>query len=76
VVRKPKFVLRSTSIDDFPEEAQEMLENFANIIVDEFPNSIPPIISINHHIDLIPRESFPNKATYKLTHRENEEVKN
>ena len=45
-------------------------------MVDEFPNSFPPIRSINHHIDLIPGESLPNKATYRLTPRENEEVKN
>jgi hypothetical protein len=28
VVRKPRFVLTSTSMDDLPEEIQELLENF------------------------------------------------
>jgi hypothetical protein len=45
-------------------------------VVDELPNSLPPIKSIIHHIDLIPGESLPNKVTYRLTPRENEEVKN
>jgi hypothetical protein len=53
VVRKPRVVLTSTSMDDFP-EIWELLDNFADIVVDELPNSLPPIRSINHHIDLIP----------------------
>ena len=76
VVRKPRVVLTSTCMDDLPEEVQELLENFADIVVDEFPNSFPPIMSINHHIDLIPGASVPNNATYRLTARENKEVKN
>jgi hypothetical protein len=52
------------------------LDNFADIVADELPNSLPPIRSITHLIDLIPGEILPNKATYRLTPRENEEVKN
>jgi hypothetical protein len=44
--------------------------------VDELPHSLPPIRSISHHIDLIPGASLPNKAAYRLTPRENKEVKN
>jgi hypothetical protein len=57
VVRKPRFILTSTSIDDLPEEIQEMLENFADIVVDDLPCSLPPIRIIIHHIDLIPGAS-------------------
>jgi hypothetical protein len=74
VVRKPKIVLTNTRVDDLPEEVQELLEEFADIVVDELPRSLPPIRSVSHHIDLIPGASFPNKA-YKLTLQENEEVK-
>jgi hypothetical protein len=45
-------------------------------VVDEMPNSFPPIRSIIHHIHLIPGASLPNKEVYRLTPRENEEVKN
>jgi hypothetical protein len=76
VVRKPKVILTSTSMDDLPEEVQELLDNFVDIVVDELPNSLPPIRSISHHIDLILGASLSNKATYRLTPRENEEVKN
>jgi hypothetical protein len=75
VVRKPRVILTSTSIDDLPEEIQELLENFADIVVDDLHCSLPPIKSISHHIGLIPGESLPNKAMYRLTPQENEEVK-
>jgi hypothetical protein len=67
MVRKPRVILTSTSMDDFPVEVQELLDNVADIVVDEMPNSLPPIRSISHHIDLIPKVSLPNKATYRLT---------
>jgi hypothetical protein len=74
VVRKPRIVLTSTRVDDLPEEIQELLEEFANIVVDELPRSLPPMRSVSHHIDLIPRASLLNKAAYKLMPQENEEV--
>ena len=67
VVRKPRVILTSFSIDDLPEEIQELLENFADIVVDDLPCSLLPIRSISHHIDLILGASLPNKATYKMT---------
>jgi hypothetical protein len=75
VVKKPRIVLTSTRVDDLPEEIQELLEEFVDIVGDELPRSLPPIKSIRHHIDLIPRASLPNKAVYKLMPQENEEVK-
>jgi hypothetical protein len=51
VVRKTKVILTSTSMEDLPEEIQELLENFADIVVDQLPSSLPPIISISHHIE-------------------------
>jgi hypothetical protein len=75
VVRKPKIVLTSTRIDDLPAKIQELLGEFADIVVDELPCSLPPIRSISHHINLIPRTSLPNKVAYQLTPQENEEVK-
>ena len=75
VVRKPRIVLTSTRVDDLPNEIQELLEEFADIIVDELPHLLPPIMSVIHHIDLIPGANLPNKAAYRLTPQENEEVK-
>jgi hypothetical protein len=75
VVRKLKIVLTSTRVDDLPEEVQEQLEEFTDIVVDELPRSLLPIRSVSHHIDLILGASFPNKSSYRLTLQENEEVK-
>jgi hypothetical protein len=75
MVRKPKIVLTSTRVDDLPEEVQKLLEEFADIVVDELPRSLPLIRSVSHHIDLIPGASLPNKASYRLMPQENEEVK-
>jgi hypothetical protein len=75
VVRKPRIVLTSTRMDDFPDEIQELLGEFVDIIMDELPRSLPPMRSVSHHIDLIPRASFPNKVAYRLTPQENKEVK-
>jgi hypothetical protein len=76
VVRKPRVVLTSTTMDNLPKEIWELLDNFVDIVVDELPNSFPPIRSIIHHIDLILGAILPNKTVYRLTPRENEEVKN
>jgi hypothetical protein len=38
VVRKPTIVLTSTYMDDLHEEFQDLLDNFADIVVDELPN--------------------------------------
>jgi hypothetical protein len=75
VVRKLKIVLTSTRVDDLPEEVQELLEAFADIVVDELPHSLPLIRSVSHHIDLIPGASLLNKVAYRLMLQENEEVK-
>ena len=75
MVRKPRIVLTSTRVDDLPKEIQELLEEFVDIIVNELPRSLPPMRSVSHQIDLIPGASLSNKATYRLTPQENEEVK-
>ena len=63
-----------TNITDLPEEIQEMLGEFSDIMVDDLPNDLPPKRDISHHIDFIHGASLPNKAAYILTPQENEEV--
>ena len=53
-----------------------MLNEYVDIVVDDFPIGLPLVRSINHHIDLISGASFLNKAAYKMIPRENEEIRN
>ena len=75
VVCKPRVVTMKTNMTDLPEEIQEMLSDFSDIVVDDLPNELPPRRDISHQIDFIPGSSLPNKATYRLTPQENEEVR-
>jgi hypothetical protein len=63
VVRKTIVILTNTSIDDLPEEIQELLENFVDIVVHDLPFSLPPIMSISHHIDLYTRSKFTKQSS-------------
>eukprot|EP00253_Pinus_taeda_P022668 PITA_22668 len=75
VVKKTRTVLLHTEITDLPVEIQQMLEEFTNIVVDDFPNKLPPKRSISHHIDFIPGASLPNKAAYRMSPKDNEEIR-
>ena len=59
----------------FPIEIQDMLSDYNDIIVDDLPNDLPPVRSINHRINLIPGATLPNKETYRMTPTENEEIR-
>jgi hypothetical protein len=74
VVGKLRVILTSTTINDLPAEVQALLDEFVDTIVDELLDTLPPIGSISHHIDLIPGASLPNKVAYKLTPKENEKI--
>ena len=54
IVGKSRTVITNTKIDELPVEIQKLLEEYVDIVVDDFPNELPPIMIINHHIDLIP----------------------
>jgi hypothetical protein len=76
LVGKPKVILTSTSLNYFLEEVKKLLDEFVRIMVDEFPSELPPIRSISHHIDLILGTDLSNKEAYRMTPKENEEIKN
>ena len=60
------------NMKDLPEEIQEMLSEFSDIVVDDLPNELPPRRDISHQIDFILGVRLPNKEAYRLTPQENE----
>ena len=65
-----------SEIVDLHIEFQVLFHEYHDIVVDDLPNELPPKRSINHHIDLIPGASLPNKAAYRMPPKENEAVRN
>lgn len=64
IVRRPRAVLVHTKNKDLPEEIQDMLHEFNDVVADDLPDKLPPKRSISHHIDFIPRANLPNKTAY------------
>ena len=75
VVCKPKEIFLHIEITDLPIEVQKISNEFNDIVVDDLPNEFPPKRSIIHHIDLMLGASLPNKVAYRMTPKENEEIR-
>jgi len=52
-----------------------MLQEFSDIVVDDLPDKLPPKRSISHHIGFISEANFPNKAAYRMSLEDNEEIR-
>ena len=43
--------------------------------MDDLLDKLPPKRSVSHHIDFIPGASLPNKAAYRMSPKDNEEIR-
>eukprot|EP00253_Pinus_taeda_P022420 PITA_22420 len=75
VIRRPRAVVLHTQISDLPEEVQRLLQDFGDIVVDDLPDELPPRRGISHCIDFIPGASLPNKAAYRMSPKDHEEIR-
>eukprot|EP00253_Pinus_taeda_P027901 PITA_27901 len=75
VIRRPKAVVLHTQVSDLPEEVQRLLQYFGDIVVDDLPDELPPRRGISHCIDFIPGASLPNKAAYRMSPKDHEEIR-
>lgn len=75
VVKREKIVLLHTKVSDLPPEIWKMLQEFTDIVVDDLPDKLPPERSISHHIDFILGASLPNKVAYRMSPKDNEEIR-
>eukprot|EP00268_Persea_americana_P065958 TRINITY_DN8890_c0_g2_i2.p3 TRINITY_DN8890_c0_g2~~TRINITY_DN8890_c0_g2_i2.p3 ORF type:complete len:362 (-),score=78.59 TRINITY_DN8890_c0_g2_i2:4238-5323(-) len=59
---------------EVPYEVEAILEEFKDVIPNELPSGLPPLRDIQHQLDLIPGSSLPNKAHYRMSPKEHEEL--
>lgn len=71
LVVKPKDPI---NYEPIPNEFKDNLNKYSEITKKELPFALPPLGTITHQIDFIPGASFPNKAPYKMTLDQNDEI--
>ncbi|XP_019435361.1 PREDICTED: uncharacterized protein LOC109341845, partial [Lupinus angustifolius] len=49
-------------------------KNFNDVFPEEVPSGLPPLRGIEHHIDLIPGASLPNRPAYRSNPQETNEI--
>lgn len=47
-----------------PASVEFLLQEYKDVLPKEVPNGLPPLKGIEHHIDLIPGPSLPNRPVY------------
>ncbi|GKF80305.1 hypothetical protein Tco_0238907, partial [Tanacetum coccineum] len=58
-----------------PKAMIPLLEEFSDVFLEEFPDGLPPLLDIQHHIDLEPGLQLPNRPHYRISQGEHEELR-
>ncbi|XP_019460112.1 PREDICTED: uncharacterized protein LOC109359873 [Lupinus angustifolius] len=55
---------------------QQAMKEFEDVFPLEVPRGLPPLRGIEHHIDLIPRASLPNRPAYRSNPHDTHKIMN
>ena len=53
---------------------KSILDEFNDVVPEEIPSGLPPMRDIQHYIDFVPGAALPNKAAYRMSQKEHEEL--
>ena len=54
--------------------AKPLIQDFCDVFPDDLPPGLPPVRGIEHHIDLLPGASLPNKPAYRCNPTKTKEL--
>ena len=53
-----------------PEVVKSLLDEFANVFLNDLSEGLPPLRNIQHQIDLVPGSNLPNCPHYRMSPKE------
>ncbi|XP_024009759.1 uncharacterized protein LOC112085027 [Eutrema salsugineum] len=59
---------------ELPPKVEALIKRFEDVFPEEIPPGLPPLRGIEHQIDLVPGQSLPNKAAYRMNPEESKEL--